>query len=307
MVSAEQRWRVAAAQYPIEQLADWAAYEAKLTRWVAEAADGGAALLVFPEYGAMELASLDPATMGDLQRSIETVSALLPRVDALHAALAARHGVHILAASAPRRDGDGKFRNAARLFAPGGAVGTQDKLVMTRFEREQWFIAGGQTLRLFETALGRIAVLICYDSEFPLLARAAVEAGAQVLLVPSCTDSMHGYWRVRIGAQARALEGQCYAVQSPTVGEALWSSAVDINRGAAGVYGPPDRGMPDDGVIASGVEGAPGWVYGEIDLALIAGLRADGGVLNMRDWPDQFGTCKPGAAAMPRLDIVSLL
>ena len=307
MVTAQGRWRIAAAQYPIGQLADWAAYEAKLTRWVAEAASAGAALLVFPEYGAMELASLDPATMGDLQRSIETVSALLPRVDALHGALAAAHGVHILAASAPRRDGDGKFRNAARLFAPGGKMGTQDKLVMTRFEREQWGITGGDAMALFETALGRIAVLICYDAEFPLLARAAVEAGAQVLLVPSCTDSMHGYWRVRIGAQARALEGQCYAVQSPTVGLAAWSPAVDINRGAAGVYGPPDGAMPADGVIACGEEGAPGWVYGEIDLALIAGLRADGGVLNVRDWADQFGTSEAGVGLLPRLDIVSLL
>ena len=37
---------VAAAQYPIEQLADWSDYAAKLTRWVAEAAEAGAALAV---------------------------------------------------------------------------------------------------------------------------------------------------------------------------------------------------------------------------------------------------------------------
>ncbi|MFN5901518.1 MAG: amidohydrolase, partial [Novosphingobium sp.] len=92
------RFTVAAAQYPIEALADWAAYAAKLTRWVEQAAAGGAALAVFPEYGAMELASLDPGTMGDLTGSLATVSALLPQVDALHAVLAARHGLHILAA-----------------------------------------------------------------------------------------------------------------------------------------------------------------------------------------------------------------
>ncbi|MFD2781005.1 hypothetical protein ACFS32_07615 [Novosphingobium pokkalii] len=95
------RFTVAAAQYPIDRLADWAAYKAKLTSWVEQAVAGGAALLVFPEYGAMELASLDPATMADLAGSIDTVSALLPRVDALHARLAQAHGVHILAASAP--------------------------------------------------------------------------------------------------------------------------------------------------------------------------------------------------------------
>lgn len=296
-------WRVAAAQYPIDQLADWDAYAAKVAKWVAQAADGGAALAVFPEYGAMELASLDPATMGDLAGSIETVSALLPRVDALHAELAARHGMHILAASAPRKDADGRFRNTARLFAPNGRMGVQDKLVMTRFEREEWGIVGGAGLKMFETELGKLAVNICYDSEFPLLARAVVEAGAEVILVPSCTDSLHGYWRVRIGAQARALEGQCYTVQSPTVGEAAWSPAVDVNRGAAAVYGPPDRGMPADGVLAIGSENAAGWVFAEIDTACVADLRADGGVLNARHWTEQ-----PGArAALPAVELVSLL
>lgn len=296
-----RRFIVAAAQYPIERLESWDAYAAKLTRWVEEAAAAGAALAVFPEYGAMELASLDPATMGDLAGSIETVSALLPRVDALHADLAARTGMHILAASAPRKDADGRFRNAARLFAPNGKSGVQDKLVMTRFEREQWHIAPGAALRVFDTALGRLAVSICYDSEFPLLARACVEAGAEVLLVPSCTDTLHGYWRVRIGAQGRALEGQCYAVQSPTVGEAAWSPAVDENRGAAAVYGPPDRGMPEDGVLAIGAEGAAQWVFAEIDTALVAELRADGGVLNVRHWVEQ-----PGAVALPPVEVVDL-
>lgn len=294
-------WRVAAAQYPIERLADWSADEAKLTRWVAEAAAGGAALAVFPEYGAMELASLDPATMGDLAGSIDSVSRLLPQVDALHARLAAEHGLHVLAASAPRRLPDGTVRNTARLFAPNGKHGAQDKRVMTRFEREQWGVSGGEGLTLFDTMLGRLAVLICYDSEFPLLARAAVEAGAEVLLVPSCTDTLHGYWRVRIGAQARALEGQCFAVQAPTVGEAPWSPAVDLNCGAAGVYGPPDRGCPEDGVLALGSEGAPGWVFADLDLALVAELRADGGVLNTRDWAEQ-----PGAAPLPPVTVVDL-
>lgn len=63
-------WRVAAAQYPIDSLGNWNAYADKLERWVAEAAAGGATLAVFPEYGAMELASLDPETMGGLSSSL---------------------------------------------------------------------------------------------------------------------------------------------------------------------------------------------------------------------------------------------
>ena len=295
------RFTVAAAQYPIEALADWSSYAAKLGLWVERAAAGGARLAVFPEYGAMELASLDPATMSDLAGSLEAVAALVPRVDALHADLAAQHGLHILAASIPARLDDGRYVNRARLFSPGGGVGIQDKLVMTRFEREEWHVSASVPLRVFRTELGMIGVNICYDSEFPLLARAQVEAGMELLLVPSCTDSRHGYWRVRLGSQARALEGQCYAVHSPTVGQADWSPAVDSNRGAAAIYGPPDRGFPDDGVVALGEMDASQWVFAEVDLARVADLRADGGVLNARHWAEQ-----PGAEALPAVELVDL-
>ena len=294
------RFTIAAAQYPIEQLASWADYTAKLIAWVEAAAAGGAALAVFPEYGAIELAALEPASMGDLAGSLESVAALANQVDALHADLARRHRLHILAASMPVRTGD-RFVNRARLFAPSGKVGVQDKLIMTRFEREEWFVSASGPLRLFETELGKVGINICYDSEFPLLARAQVEAGMELLLVPSCTDTLHGYWRVRLGTQARALEGQCYAVQSPTVGSAPWSPAVDANHGAAGIYGPPDKGMPADGVIALGNVDAAQWLFGEVDLARVAQLRADGGVLNSRRWAEQ-----PGAMALPTVEVVDL-
>ncbi|MEQ1498525.1 MAG: carbon-nitrogen hydrolase family protein [Novosphingobium sp.] len=294
------RFTIAAAQYPIEQLESWADYAGKLTAWVEAAVTGGAALAVFPEYGAMELAALDPATSGDLAGSLASVAAFAPQVDALHRQLAARLGIHILAASMPVRHKD-RFVNRARLFAPSGKVGVQDKLVMTRFEREQWFISGSGPLRLFQTSLGIIGINICYDSEFPLLARAQVEAGMELLLVPSCTDSLHGYWRVRLGAQARALEGQCFVVQAPTVGEAAWSPAVDVNRGAAGVYGPPDKGLPENGVVALGELDAAQWLFAEIDLATVAQLRADGGVLNARHWAEQ-----PGAGALSAIEVVDL-
>ncbi len=278
--------KIAASAYPIDWLDSWEAYEAKLTRWFENAA--GADLLVFPEYGAMELASLDGAEVaGDLEASIDAVSRRIGAVDALHGALAARFGVHVLAASAPVRDGVGRPVNRARLFAPEGAVGVQDKLIMTRFEREEWHVAPGREARVFDTALGRIGVIICYDSEFPLIARAMVEAGAEILLVPSQTEALAGYWRVRIGAMARALEGQCVVVHSPTVGDAAWSPAVDENTGSAAVYGPPDRGFPSTGVIAEGELNAPGWVFAEVDLEAVRAVRRDGVVLNKSHWAEQ--------------------
>lgn len=292
---------IAAAQYPVEQLSDWAAYAAKLELWISDAARLGAKLAVFPEYGAMELAALDPATMADLAGSLRFVASLMPQVDDLHAQLAARFDLHILAASGPYRRSDGNYVNRARLFTPDGQIGEQDKLIMTRFEREVWGVAAGLPLRVFDTALGRIGILICYDSEFPLLARAQIEAGAQLLLVPSCTDTMQGYWRVRLAAQSRALEGQCYVVQSPLVGEAAWSPAIDINRGAAGLFGPPDGDLPDDGVIAVGTVDAPQWLFAELDLAATAALTDQGAVRNVRHWNEQ-----PGAATLPPVQLVSL-
>ncbi|HZV09286.1 MAG TPA: nitrilase-related carbon-nitrogen hydrolase, partial [Novosphingobium sp.] len=226
--------------------------------------------------------------------------------------LAQAHGLYVLAASLPVQRADGaayvNYVNRARLFAPSGAMAHQDKAVMTRFEAERWGIsAGADGLALFDTALGRIGIAICYDSEFPLIARAFAEAGAHLLLAPSCTDSAHGYWRVRIGCQARALEGQFYVAQSPTVGDAPWSPAVDENRGAAGLFAPPDRhagqgwAMPADGVVALGEMDAAQWLFAQVEPARVEALRADGGVLNTRDWARQ-----PGAAPLPPVRVVAL-
>lgn len=281
--------KVAAAQYPIGQPASLDAWEAKVAAWVADGAATGADLLVFPEYAAIEQAAcFGPAVYGDLVTTLEKVAALADARVAFHAALAARHGVHILAGSGPVRKDDGRFVNAAQLVTPAGAVGVQEKLIMTPFEHD-WGVSAGGPLRVFETALGRLAVLICYDSEFPLLARAAVEAGAEAILVPSCTERVSGYHRVRTGSKARALENTVVTVQSPTVGDAPWSPAVDHNVGAAGIYVPPEQGVSDDGVLAKGALNAEQWVSATVDLAALRRLRTGGEMRNFGDWPAQPG------------------
>lgn len=288
--------KIATASYPLDVLPDWAAYEDKLTAWVGAAAQAGAQLLVFPEYAAMELATLAGLDVaGDLEASLLAVADRLEDADALHAHLAGAHNVHILAGSGPATDAlpDGVTRpvNRARLFTPSGAKGVQDKQIMTRFEAEEWDVVPGNPLQLFDTALGKIGVLICYDSEFPLLGRALAEA--DIILVPSVTEAMSGYSRVRIGAQARALENQCVTVMASVVGAAPWSPAVDVSTGAGGIFGPPDRGFPETGVIALGDLNAAGWVYGEVNLQAIAAVRADGVVLNRRHWVQQEGRADP--------------
>lgn len=277
---------VAALSYPIEPVGSVAAAAAKLERLVAGAVADGAELVVVPEYAAMELTSaLPPEVAADLDAQLAALQDLVPAYRAACAAIAARHQVHLLAGSLPERDGD-RYLNRARLYAPSGADVAIAKVQMTRFERERWGVSGDGPATVVDTALGPIGVAICYDSEFPLLVRRMVDAGARVILVPSCTDALAGYGRVRVACAARALENQCYVVQAPTVGLAPWAPAVDENHGAAAIYAPPDRGFPDDGVVAIGQLDRPGWVFADLDLAALAAVRADGQVLNHRDWDD---------------------
>lgn len=279
--------RIAAAQFEVFAPADWDDYAGRVEQSIRDAAAGGAQLLVFPEYASLVLAALGRRTGHDPREEVVALQRLRDAYFQLHRQLSAQCRVHLLAGSIPWEVSPGCFHNRAWLFTPDGRADYQDKLIMTRFEREQWNISPGSELKVFETTLGRIGVDICYDVEFPHIARRQAEAGALLLLAPSCTDTVAGYHRVRIGAQARALENQCVVVQAPLVGDAPWSTSIDVNVGSAGIYGPPDRGFPDDGVLAQGIFNQGGWVHAEVDMKMVTSVRHSGQVLNHRHWPEQ--------------------
>jgi predicted amidohydrolase len=283
---APAKLRVAACAYPIEPVTSFEQYADKQTRLVAEASARGAKLLVFPEYASMELASLVPeAERRTLAAELHSVQPWLGPMLELFTRLATSHDVHILSPSFPEHlSAVRTTRNRARLHAPSGASATIEKQQMTRFESEEWGILPGERGTVIDSALGTLGVAICYDSEFPLLVRRQVEAGADLVLIPSCTDTFAGYHRVSLSARARALENQCFTVVAPTVGSAPWSHCVDENHGAAAVNGPVDRGFADDGVLVQGALDQPGWVYAELDFAALARVREGGQVRNHRDW-----------------------
>ena len=231
----------------------------------------------------------------DLHGGIEALQFYIGDYDAVYSALAKEHGVYILGGSKPMKLMDGGYVNRARLFAPSGASAYQQKTIMTRFEAEEWGISASNGLCVFDTALGKIGVTICYDAEFPLISRALAEAGAEILLAPSCTEALAGYHRVRIGCAARALENQIFAIHSPTVGDAPWLAGLETNVGAAGVFAPPDMRFSADGAVARGTLNAAQWVFADLDLQALARIREDGEVLNARNWPLQ-----PGATPLPR-------
>ncbi|MEQ1672181.1 MAG: nitrilase, partial [Hyphomicrobium sp.] len=83
-------------------------------------------------------------------------------------------------------------------------------------------------------------------------------------------------------------------VQSPTVGDAPWSPAVDFNAGAAGIYVPSEHGVSDDGVIAQGRLNAAEWVSATVDLARLRHIRETGEMRNFADWSNQPGSPMSG-------------
>lgn len=282
------RYALAAAAYDLTWFDHFDDHAAKLGAWVADAAGQGARLCVFPEYGSMELASLGGRTVAaDLEAALHEVARHGAATDALHLELARRHDCLILGASRPYFNGPRPV-NRATLYGPDGIIGHQDKQIMTRFERETWDVVPGHGLVPFDTDLGRIGVIICYDSEFPLLARHLVDQGAEVLLAPSCTDSLAGFTRVRVGSMARALENQCVVAHAPTVGLCDFCPAVDENVGSAAIYGPPDVGFAPGGIQAETALNLPGWAVAQVDRAAIAHVRRDGTVLNHLHWSEQM-------------------
>ena len=278
--------KIATAAYRPEWHADWDVLAAKLGAWVAEAAGQGAELLVFPEYAGVEAGLIGAPKDRSPTGWVEALCDAYARWTHLHVEMAQKHGVYILAGSLPWAFGD-KAVNAASFCAPSGDFFVQQKMILTPYERDAMKLAAGQRLQLLDTTLGKIGILICYDSEFPLQARALVAAGADLILVPSCTEAHAGQTRVRQSCRARAIEGQCLVVQAPLVGDVPACEIIDTNTGRAGIFCPPDNGLPQDGIIAQGATDTPGWTIAEVDLGPIAAVRQTGQVGNFSHWIEQ--------------------
>ncbi len=275
---------VAAAQHTIQPAANWLDFAALFTEQVKAAVQSGAELLVFAEYGSMGLvASLPEHERSTLAAQLAGMQRFAEKFTALFCKLAQQYRLWIVAPTFPFALANSCYVNRAWIAGPDGQIFHQDKLHMTRFENELFTISPGHALEVIDTGKFRFAVAICYDSEFPQQVHALVNAGAQIIAVPSCTDAAHGFHRVLYSAKARALENQCFVVQAPLTGEAPWCEAIDINIGTAGIFSPIDRGFPADGTLAYGAD-SNGWAIAHCDLAQMQQVRDNGQVFNLRDW-----------------------
>lgn len=272
--------RIAVAQYQIEKLSRWQAYEDKMVRMVEQAKENDADLLVMSEYAGLELASW---TENILAKQFEYIQSVLDQYHQLFLSLAHEYQLYIQPGTLPVKESDGYYRNRGFLFAPDGNIAHQDKIYLTQFELQTKCIRPGTELHAFDTSFGKIGLSICYDCEFPQLVKRLTEADVKLILVPSCTEKMSGLTRVSICSQARAIENQCYVAQSSLIGNTTWNDFIDINAGQSGIYCPADIGFPEDGILAQAQLNTPMLIYADLSWDKLEHVRQQGEMRNFQD------------------------
>jgi predicted amidohydrolase len=277
------RIRIGALQYLIRPVRSLDEFCDQVSALVETARDYDCQLVVFPEYFTVQL-----LTLGDVRRpmpeQIRDLAAQAPYYVDLMSRLARQYSLYIVAGTTPVLADDGKtVYNTSHVFGPSGDYGTQGKLHMTRFEADEWRVSPSSGITIFDTAFGPMAVAICYDVEFPEVARAAARQDVRLLIVPSCTDDRQGFLRVRYCAHARAIENQMYVVHACTVGSLPMVPAVHLNYGQASILTPSDFSFSRDGILAEGNINQEMIVIGELNLNTIMEARTRGTVLPLLD------------------------
>ncbi len=272
--------RVCAAQYLFRDISTWDEFE-KSVRFFAETAQAyHGHFLVLPEYFTAQLFRLMPPGI-DEQEAVHKLASWSDNIVSLLQKLAQEYRLYIIGGSTPV-ERENKLYNVAFLCTPSGQVHTQDKLHITPSEREDWGIAPGEGVKVFETQYGRIAIQVCYDIEFPELSRLVTFAGAEILFVPYSTDEKNGHYRVRYTAQARAVENYLYVVTSGNVGN-LPGTHYLLNYGQSAVFTPSDFSFPPQAIAGIADPNTEAVVVTDLDLVTLAVQRELGGVRPLFD------------------------
>jgi predicted amidohydrolase len=134
---------------------------------------------------------------------------------------------------------------------------------------------------VFDTDCGKIAVLVCYDAEFPELARLATIQGAQIIFVPFWTDTKNAYQRVRYCSQARAIENECFVAITGSVGNLPNAENMDIQYAQAAIFSPSDFSFPYDAILAEATPNTEMTLITDVNLDLLNQIRTRGEARNL--------------------------
>lgn len=275
------KFRTAAVQYKLADISSFDQFAGQVKHYVRNASEYGVQFILFPEFMTTQLLSI-----GDEKGNVLPIERLPDFSDdylKLFRTLAAEYGVYIVGGTHVVEVTDGKLRNAAHLFHPDGKIDVQHKIHLTPTEVSEWNMSPGEGIEVFETAFGTIAMLTCYDIEFPEIVRMARAKGADVIFCPSCTDDRHGFYRVRYCCHARAVENQVYIVTTGTVGSLRKVDLMRANFGQAAIIAPNDIPFPPAGILSEGIINDDMLVVADLDLSLLEDIRARGSVTTWRD------------------------
>jgi len=274
--------RIATCQLQARAVGGFDDFMTNIRYFVDVAADYGADFIVFPELFTLSLLSCETQKLTPME-AIERLTTYTTRLRDSLRDMAMRFNINIIGGSHPTRTADGDTQNVTFVCLRDGAVHEQEKIHPTPNEAYWWNIKGGDGIDAIQTDCGPIGVLICYDSEFPELARRLADEGARIIFTPFCTDSRQGYLRVRYCSQARAIENQCFVVLSGNVGNLPNVDNMDIQYAQSCILTPCDFPFARDGIAAEATENVETLTISDVNLADLQWARAEGTVRNLGD------------------------
>ena len=276
------RVRVATIQYQQRRIGSFEEFAGQVEYFVDIAASYDSDFVVFPELMTLQLLSIENSPLPSVE-AVRRLTEYTDQVKNLFSGLAVRYNVNIIGGSHPTQNEKGAMRNICYVCLRDGSVHQQEKIHPTPNERTWWGIKGGNQAAAIQTDCGPIGVMICYDSEFPEIARHLVDQGALMLFVPFCTDERQSYLRVRYCAQARAVENQCYVVMSGNVGNLPGVHNFDIQYAQSCILTPCDFPFARDGIAADSTPNTEMVLWADLRLEDLARARNNGTVQNLKD------------------------
>src|SRR5690606_19608324 len=234
--------------------------------------------VVFPEFfNAPLMALYKDVTASD---AVRLLSDYTERIREEMVSMAISYNINIIGGSMPVYKNH-KLFNVCYLCRRDGTWEQAHKLHVTPDEAHYWGLQGGDKIKIFNTDAGRIGILICYDVEFPELARLLAEENMDILFVPYWTDTKNAYLRVRRCAQARAIENECYVAITGSVGNLPRVENMDIQYSQSAVFSPSDFSFPHDAIVAEATPNTETTLVVDLDLELLKKLRTQGSVRNL--------------------------
>jgi predicted amidohydrolase/ribosomal protein S18 acetylase RimI-like enzyme len=272
--------RICVIQYMMKKISSFDEFAHQCEYYVDVASNYKSDFVVFPEIFTTQLLSFMDQDTPSL--SVRILTTFTDRYIELFTHLSVKYNVNVIGGSHFVEE-DGRIYNIAYLFRRDGTIEKQYKLHITPNEQQWWGISTGDKINVFDTDCGKIAILICYDIEFPELARIVTEKGANIIFTPFCTDERQGYLRVRYCAQARAVENQVYTVIAGTVGNLTHVENMDIQYAQSAIFTPSDFSFPRDGIMAECTPNLEMVIVGDVDLELLKRSRKSGTVTLLKN------------------------